>query len=125
MLDLRARGQDVRRYVHSLEEWAILSLARLGVKSGRRAGRIGIWVDRGDGREDKIAALGVRVRGWVTFHGVAINVNPDLRAFAGIVPCGISEQRYGVTSLAALGVAADMAALDRALRDTFPLAFPR
>ena len=123
LLDLRARGQDVRRYVHSLEEWAILALARLGVESGRREGRIGIWVDRGGGREDKIAALGVRVRGWVTFHGLAINVNPDLQAFAGIVPCGISAARYGVTSLADLGLPADMAALDQALRATFPLAF--
>ncbi|MCC7045555.1 MAG: lipoyl(octanoyl) transferase LipB [Alphaproteobacteria bacterium] len=129
LLDLRARGQDVRRYVHALEEWAILALRRLGVESGRREGRIGIWVDRGPGRdgrrEDKIAALGVRVRGWVTFHGLAINVNPDLAAFAGIVPCGISEQRYGVTSLAALGVKADMPALDRALRETFDQAFGR
>jgi lipoyl(octanoyl) transferase len=125
LLDLRARGQDVRRYVHCLEEWAILALRQLGVESGRRAGRIGIWVDRGGGREDKIAALGVRVRGWVTYHGLAVNVDPDLKAFAGIVPCGISEQRYGVTSLAALGVKADMAALDAALRDAFSLAFPR
>lgn len=125
LLDLRTRGQDLRRYVHGLEEWAILALARLGVESGRRAGRIGIWVDRGGGREDKIAALGVRVRGWVTYHGLAINLNPDLKAFAGIVPCGISEQRYGVTSLAALGNKADMAALDRALRATFEQAFGR
>ncbi|MCC6467207.1 MAG: lipoyl(octanoyl) transferase LipB [Alphaproteobacteria bacterium] len=125
LLDLRARGQDVRRYVHALEEWAILALARLGVESGRREGRIGIWVDRGRGREDKIAALGVRVRGWVTFHGLAVNVNPDLKAFAGIVPCGISEQRYGVTSLAELGATADMAALDQALRATFDQAFGR
>jgi lipoyl(octanoyl) transferase len=81
-------------------------------------------VDREGGREDKIAALGVRVRGWVTFHGLAINVNPDLQAFAGIVPCGISEARYGVTSLADLGLPADMATLDQALRETFALAFP-
>jgi len=125
LLDLRARGQDLRRYVHALEEWAILALAKLGVAAGRRDGRIGIWVDRGGGREDKIAALGVRVRGWVTYHGLAVNLDPDLKAFAGIVPCGISEQRYGVTSLAALGVTADMAALDRALRDTFDQAFGR
>jgi len=125
MLDLRRRGQDLRRYVHGLEEWAILSLARLGVKGERRAGRVGIWVDRGGGREDKIAALGVRVRGWVTYHGLAVNVDPDLRAFAGIVPCGISEAKYGVTSLRDLGVQADMAALDRALRETFDQAFGR
>ncbi len=125
MLDLRRRGQDLRRYVHGLEEWAILSLARLGVRGERREGRVGIWVDRGNGREDKIAALGVRVRGWVTYHGLAVNVDPDLRAFAGIVPCGISEARYGVTSLTDLGVKADMAALDQALRDTFNEAFGR
>ncbi|MBL8707360.1 MAG: lipoyl(octanoyl) transferase LipB [Rhodospirillales bacterium] len=125
MLDLRRRGQDLRRYVHGLEEWAILSLARLGVKGERRAGRVGIWVDRGGGREDKIAALGVRVRGWVTYHGLAVNVDPDLKAFAGIVPCGISEARFGVTSLKDLGVTADMAALDQALRDTFDQAFAR
>lgn len=125
MLDLRRRGQDLRRYVHALEEWAILSLARLGVRGERREGRVGIWVDRGNGREDKIAALGVRVRGWVTYHGLAVNVDPDLRAFAGIVPCGISEAKYGVTSLKDLGVTADMAALDQALRDTFNEAFGR
>lgn len=123
MLDLRRRGQDLRRYVHGLEAWAILSLARLGIKGERREGRVGIWVDRGNGREDKIAALGVRVRGWVTYHGLAVNVDPDLKAFAGIVPCGISEARYGVTSLAALGVNADMPALDAALRATFDEAF--
>ncbi len=123
MLDLRRRGQDLRRYVHGLEEWAILSLARLGVRGERREGRVGIWVERGGGREDKIAALGVRVRGWVTYHGLAVNVDPDLQAFAGIVPCGISEARYGVTSLADLGVKADMAALDDALRATFEEAF--
>jgi lipoyl(octanoyl) transferase len=125
MLDLRFRGQDVRRYVHALEEWAILALARLGVAGSRRPGRVGIWVDRGGGREDKIAALGVRVRGWVTYHGLAINLDPDLSAFAGIVPCGVSEPRYGVTSLADLGIPADMAALDRALRQSFDRAFGR
>jgi len=125
MLDLRRRGQDLRRHVHGLEEWAILSLARLGVRGERRDGRVGIWVDRGGGREDKIAALGVRVRGWVTYHGLAVNVDPDLKAFAGIVPCGISEAKYGVTSLKDLGVKADMAALDEALRDTFDQAFGR
>lgn len=123
MLDLRRRGQDLRRYVHGLEEWAILSLARLGVRGERREGRVGIWVDRGGGREDKIAALGVRVRGWVTYHGLAVNVDPDLKAFAGIVPCGITEARYGVTSLKDLGVKAGMAALDQALRGTFDQAF--
>lgn len=123
LLDLRRRGQDVRRHVHGLEEWAIRSLALLGVQGGRREGRVGIWVDRGGGREDKIAALGVRVRGWVTYHGLAINLDPDLRAFRGIVPCGISEARYGVTSLADLGVGATMADLDRAMAATFDQAF--
>ena len=125
MLDLARRGGDVRRFVHDLEDWLIATLTRFNVRGERREGRIGIWVDRGRGREDKIAALGVRVRGWVTFHGLAVNVNPDLKAFAGIVPCGISEQRYGVTSLAELGATADMAALDQALRATFDQAFGR
>jgi lipoyl(octanoyl) transferase len=128
MLDLRPsnpnrRGQDVRRFVHGLEEWAILALARFGVKGERRAGRVGIWVERGSGNEDKIAAIGVRVRGWVTFHGIAINVDPDLAAFAGIVPCGVSGPRFGVTSLRALGVRATMRDVDQALRETFGRAF--
>jgi lipoyl(octanoyl) transferase len=127
MLDLRpsnpnGRGQDVRRFVHGLEEWAIQALARFGVKGERRPGRVGIWVERNSG-EDKIAAIGVRVRGWVTFHGLAINVDPDLSAFAGIVPCGVSGPRFGVTSLKALGAKASMRDLDAALEQTFDAAF--
>ncbi len=123
MIDLKKRGGDVRRYVHDLEEWIIRTLAMLGVNGERREGRIGIWVVRGDGREDKIAALGVRVRRWVTFHGIAINVTPDLSHFSGIVPCGIQE--HGVTSLADLGLDASLAELDEhllsAFRDVFEI----
>ncbi len=121
MLDLKKRGADVRRYVHDLEEWIIATLARLGVRGERRQGRIGIWVAREGGREDKIAALGVRVRRWVSFHGIAINVAPDLSHFAGIVPCGIQE--YGVTSLADLGIPATMEELDAHLKDAFEEVF--
>lgn len=121
MLDLRARGGDLRRYVHDLEDWIIRSLACFDVKGERRAGRIGIWVVSGD-REDKIAALGVRVRHGVTFHGISINRDPDLAHFAGIVPCGIKEsadQPFGVTSLAKLGKAVAQAELDAAMRAAF------
>jgi lipoyl(octanoyl) transferase len=122
MLDLRARGGDLRRYVHDLETWIIRTLARCGVRGERREGRIGIWVALGDGREDKIAALGVRVRHGVTFHGIAINRDPNLAHFEGIVPCGIKEsatQPFGVTSLAKLGKSVGQAELDAALRATF------
>lgn len=118
VLDLRRRGGDLRRYVWSLEEWVIRSLAAFGVRGERREGRVGIWVARGGGRDDKVAAIGVRVRRWVSYHGVAVNVAPDLGHFGGIVPCGIAG--HGVTSLADLGVAAGMGDLDAALRDTFP-----
>jgi len=121
MLDLNRRGRDVRVYVRSLEEWLIRALDRFGVTGERRDGRIGIWVARPDGAEAKIAAIGVRIRRWVTFHGVALNVAPNLSHFAGIVPCGIST--YGVTSLKALGVGASMAEVDAALKDTFNEAF--
>ncbi|MDE2135094.1 MAG: lipoyl(octanoyl) transferase LipB [Alphaproteobacteria bacterium] len=123
MLDLKRRKADVRAYVRDLEEWLIRALARFGVKGERRDGRVGIWVVRAganlkeERREDKIAALGVRVRHWVTFHGVALNVAPDLSHFSGIVPCGI--RGYGVTSLADLGLKASMADVDVALRETF------
>jgi lipoyl(octanoyl) transferase len=123
MLDLRQRGADLRAYVHALEEWLILSLVRFGVAGERREGRVGIWVDEGGGRESKIAAIGVRVRHWVSFHGVALNVDPDLGHYRGIVPCGISE--HGVTSLARLGVKADMPAVDAALRAAFNEVFAR
>jgi len=121
MLDLRARGGDLRRYVRELEEWIIRTLSRFGVTGERRDGRIGIWVAQ-DGREDKIAALGVRVRHGVTFHGIAVNRDPNLAHFAGIVPCGIQEnadQPFGVTSLAKLGKAVTQAELDAALQATF------
>jgi lipoyl(octanoyl) transferase len=121
MLDLRRRHSDVRRFIRSLEEWLILTLARLGIEGERREGRVGIWVVRPDGGEDKIAAIGVRVRHWVTFHGVALNVSPDLAHFDGIVPCGIRD--HGVTSLAALGVRASMSDVGRELKYCFPLAF--
>lgn len=121
MLDLKTRGGDVRGYVCSLENWLIRSLARLGVKGDRRQGRVGIWVDRGMGREDKIAAIGVRVRHWVTFHGIALNVDPDLSHFQGIVPCGIRQ--YGVTSLWDLGHTPTMEDVDCALIGEFPGVF--
>ena len=117
MLDLTRRGRDVRCHVHRLEEWVIRTLARFGVRGERRHERVGIWVARPDRREDKIAAIGVRVRHWVTYHGVALNVDPDLEHYSGIIPCGIAE--HGVTSLAALGVTATMTAVDDALRATF------
>ncbi|MBX3561518.1 MAG: lipoyl(octanoyl) transferase LipB [Sphingomonas sp.] len=116
-LDLDRRGRDVRRYVHALEGWAIDALAALGVAARRAPGRIGIWVDQGD-TEAKIGAIGVRVRRWVTLHGLAINVDPDLSHFSGIVPCGIAE--FPVTSLAAMGLSDAGPALDRALEDGLP-----
>ena len=124
MLDLSRRGRDVRAFVRTLEAWLIEALARLGVEGGCRTGRTGIWVtrrDKGEGREDKIAAIGIRLRRWVSYHGVSINVAPDLSHFGGIVPCGIADQ--GVTSLADLGRRADIAALDEALLATFPRHF--
>lgn len=122
MLDVRARGGDIRRFVHDLEAWLIAALARLGVTGERRAGRVGIWVaDPATGREDKIAALGLRVRRGVSFHGVSLNVDPDLSHFAGIVPCGIAA--HGVTSLARLGRPATMAEVDAALRSSFAEVF--
>jgi len=117
LLDLKARGADVRAYVHSLEDWLIRALSRFNVTGERREGRVGIWVVRPGGREDKIAAIGVRVRRWVSFHGVCLNVEPDLTHYRGIVPCGIA--RHGVTSLWDLGVTATTADVDIALRDTF------
>jgi lipoyl(octanoyl) transferase len=114
----------VRAYVRDLEEWLIRALATFAIKGERRDGRVGIWVQRGRGsnsREDKIAALGVRIKRWVTFHGVALNLDPDLSHFDGIVPCGISG--HGVTSLADLGVKATMADVDAALRRSFSEVF--
>ena len=116
MLDLEKRGRDIRCFVHSLEGWLIASLADLGVAARREPGRIGLWVGSG-ANEAKIAAIGVRVKRWVTLHGFSVNVSPDLAHFAGIVPCGISD--YGVTSLKALEINAQMADLDVALAANF------
>ncbi len=121
MLDLTRRGGDVRRFVHDLEAWIIAALARFNVVGERRADRIGIWVRREAGREDKIAAIGVRLRRWVSYHGVAINVEPDLGHFAGIVPCGLKG--YGVTSLVDLGLPVTLADLDVALKLAFDEVF--
>ena len=126
MLDLKQRRPDVRAYVAGLEEWIIRALAALETKGERREDRVGVWVerpDKGAGFEDKIAAVGVRMRRWVSFHGIAINVAPDLRHFAGIVPCGVADPRYGVTSLADLGHPATMADVDMALRQAFEEVF--
>jgi lipoyl(octanoyl) transferase len=120
MLDLKQRKPDVRAFVHDLEQWLIEALAMFDVKGERREGRVGIWVQRG-GREDKIAALGVRVRRWVSFHGVALNVDPELAHFDGIVPCGVRE--HGVTSLVDLGVPVSMTDVDVALRQSFSKIF--
>src|SRR6201992_3986700 len=122
MLDLKRRGPDVRRYVAALEEWIIRTLAAFNVRGERRDDRIGVWVkrpDKGPGHEDKIAAIGVRIKRWVTLHGLALNVEPDLSHFSGIVPCGVSDQRYGVTSLADLGHTTTMPEVDMALRAAF------
>jgi lipoyl(octanoyl) transferase len=125
MMDLKRRaappGLDIRCFVHDLEEWLIRTLARFGIMGERRAGRIGIWVTDKLGREAKIAALGIRVRRWISFHGVALNVNPDLSHFTGIVPCGVSQ--HGVTSLHALGVTATMDEVDAALEAEFAAVF--
>jgi lipoyl(octanoyl) transferase len=117
MLDLQRRGADLRAYIWSLEEWAIRALGSFNVRGGRRSGRVGIWVVKPDGAEAKIAAIGVRVRRWVTYHGLAVNLDPDLEHFSGIVPCGIKD--FGVTSLANLGLTVSMPELDGALRAAF------
>jgi lipoyl(octanoyl) transferase len=124
MLDLTQRGKDVRAFVRRIEAWLIESLALLGVRGECRSGRTGIWVprpDKGEGREDKIAAIGIRVRRWMSFHGISINIAPDLSHFAGIVPCGISDQ--GVTSLAELGRESGMAGVDDVLLTAFARKF--
>ena len=120
MLDLKSRKPDVRAYVRDLEQWLIETLAQFNIKGERREGRVGIWVQRGI-REDKIAALGVRIKRWVTLHGVALNVEPDLTHFSGIVPCGVTA--HGVTSLADLGIAVAMADVDVALKQSFKKIF--
>jgi lipoyl(octanoyl) transferase len=126
MLDLRRRNPDIRAYVAALETWIMTALATFEVAAERRAGRVGLWVEMArygglPGSEAKIAAIGVRVRHWITYHGAAINLAPDLSHYGGIVPCGISE--HGVTSLAALGIGATMADLDAALVAAWPVAF--
>lgn len=129
MLDVGKRGHDVRRFVQQLESWVIATLAEFNVSGEIRDGRVGVWVARpekpplpdGSPREDKIAAIGIRLRKWVSFHGISINVEPDLEHFSGIVPCGISG--HGVTSLVDLGLPVAMADLDSALRTTFPAVF--
>jgi lipoyl(octanoyl) transferase len=126
MLNLKARGPDVRRFVTTLEEWIIRTLSRFNVRGERREDRIGVWVrrpDKGEGCEDKIAAIGIRVTQWVTLHGMALNVAPDLAHFSGIVPCGVSEQRYGVTSLADLGMRVSMPEVDIVLGQEFEALF--
>jgi lipoyl(octanoyl) transferase len=122
MLDLKRRGPDVRRFVATLEEWIIHTLAAFNVRGERRDDRIGVWVrrpDKGLGFEDKIAAIGIRISHWVTLHGMALNVEPDLSHFSGIVPCGVSEQLYGITSLADLGIPVTMTEVDGLLRQQF------
>lgn len=126
MLDLKLRRPDVRAYVASLEEWIIRTLAAFNVRGERREDRVGVWVkrpDKGPGHEDKIAAIGVRLRRWVSFHGIAINVEPDLSHFQAIVPCGVVDPRYGVTSLVDLGLPVTMADVDIALRQAFSEVF--
>ena len=125
LLDLDRRGRDVRCHVWRLEEWMIRTLAPLGVTGERREGRVGVWIPGRDGHDDKIAAVGVRVRHWVSYHGVALNIAPDLDHYRGIVPCGIAPgiSGHGVTSLARLGIAASMPEIDQALRATFDAVF--
>ncbi|NEW92565.1 lipoyl(octanoyl) transferase LipB, partial [Rhodopseudomonas sp. BR0M22] len=122
MLDLKRRRPDVRAYVAALEQWIIASLDAFNVQGERREDRVGVWVrrpDKGNGYEDKIAAIGVRLKRWVSLHGIAINVEPDLSHFKAIVPCGISDPRYGVTSLVDLGLPVVMTDVDLALRTAF------
>jgi lipoyl(octanoyl) transferase len=121
LLDLRERGTDLRAYVHRLEEWVITALADFSVKGERRQGRVGVWVADSAGGENKIAAIGVRVRHWVTFHGIALNVSPNLMYYSGIIPCGVRE--HGVTSLANLGVDASMDEVDSVLKRRFAEVF--
>jgi lipoyl(octanoyl) transferase len=122
MLDLKRRRPDVRAYIAGLEEWIIRTLAAFNVRGERREDRVGVWVarpDKGPGHEDKIAAIGVRLRRWVSLHGIAINVEPELQHFSAIVPCGVTDARYGVTSLVDLGLPVTMQDVDVALRQAF------
>ena len=119
MLDLRQRGQDVRRFVWLLEQWLIAALAECGVQAERREGRIGLWVVTPEGQESKIAAVGLRLRRWISFHGFSVNIAPDLSHYDAIVPCGLNKAEYGVTSMHALGYAVTLAEFDQALQRTF------
>lgn len=126
MLDLNRRRRDLRAFVAALEDWIILTLDAFAVRGERRADRVGVWVrrpDKGAGHEDKIAAIGVRVRRWVSLHGISLNVEPDLSHFSGIVPCGIQDPRYGVTSLVDLGLPVTLPEVDSALREAFETVF--
>ena len=126
MIDLKRRKPDVRTYVNNLEEWIIRTLATFNVRGERREDRVGVWVsrpDKGEGFEDKIAAIGVRLKRWVSFHGISINVEPDLTHFDAIIPCGVADPRYGVTSLVDLGHPVSMADVDIALRQAFRQVF--
>jgi len=123
MLDLQRRGLDLHRYVRSLEEWLIRALAAFNLTGERRPGRVGIWIAERGGDESKIGAIGVRVRHWVSYHGVSLNLDPDLSHYRGIVPCGISE--HGVTSLAAQGIVATLPELDIVLKTAFTEVFAR
>lgn len=128
MLDLNRRGRDVRAFVQNLEAWVIAALAEFNVTGETREGRVGVWVKRpekGPGYEDKIAAIGIRLRKWVSFHGISLNVEPDLSHFSGIVPCGIAEQKFGVTSLVDLGLPVTMADADAALKKNFTKIFDK
>src|ERR1041385_1846023 len=126
MLDLKRRRPDVRAYIAGLEEWIIRTLSTFNIRGERREDRVGVWVkrpDKGPAHEDKIAAIGVRLRRWVSFHGIAINVEPNLEHFSAIVPCGVADPRYGVTSLVDLGLPVTMADIDIALRQAFAEVF--
>src|SRR5262245_6534216 len=126
MLDLRRRGTDVRRYVATLEEWMIRTLAAFNIRGERREDRIGVWVrrpDKGDGREDKMGAIGIQEKPWVTLRGVALHGEPELAHFSGIVPCGVLAERYGVTSLVDLGVPVTLPEVDMVLRREFKALF--
>lgn len=126
MLNLKRRAPDVRRFVATLEEWIIRTLGAFNVRGERREDRIGVWVRRpeqGEGREDKIAAIGIRLKRWVSLHGIALNVDPDLTHFSGIVPCGVADARYGVTSLVDLGLPVTLAEVDMPLRTEFEKLF--
>ncbi len=131
MLDLKRRGPDLRAFVAALEDWIIATLARFNLRAGRREDRVGVWVERpdkppspdGQMAEDKIAAIGIRVRRWVTFHGISINVEPDLSHYEGIIPCGVAEAHRSVTSLVDLGYPVTMVDVDAALRSAFETIF--